>query len=300
MPDVRGVADYLRPEVLEAVGGLDLRAKFLAEGYLAGRHRSLARGFSAEFAGHGRYAGKEPARAIDWTVWARTGRLYVREYRADTSLAGTLVVDASASMGYGPGPVTKLRYAVELAGALGYIMARQGDPVGLLVVGRERVEGMKPSARPGQLARLLRALDGLRAEGRRSFVEAVESALPYLRRRGIVVLVSDLYPAGEAGRYARLFSQLRSRGHDTIVFHVLDPDEIRLPFREEIELVDSESGRTAVVDPEEIDAYRARVESWRAELGCEAAGRGVDYVPLDTGEPFGRALGSYLARRSGH
>ena len=107
MPGLRNLGDHLRPETVEAVGSLDLRAKFLAEGFLAGTHRSLARGFSAEFAGHRRYAGREPARAVDWTVWARTNRLYVREFSADTSLNGTLIVDASASMGYGPGPVTK-------------------------------------------------------------------------------------------------------------------------------------------------------------------------------------------------
>ncbi len=297
---MRGVADFLRPDVLAAVAGLDLRARFLAEGFLAGRHRSLVRGFSAEFDGHRRYTGSEPARAIAWTVWARTNRLYVREYRADTSLAGTLVVDASASMGYGPGPGTKLGYAVELAGALAYIMARQGDPVGLIVLGRERIEGLKPSARPGQLARLLRMLAGLRAEGAGSFADGVASSLPYVRRRGIVVLVSDLYPAGETSRYANIFSQLRSRGHDTIVFHVLDPDEVDLPFREETELVDAETGRTVAADPGSREAYRLRVESWRNDLARAAAERGVDYVPLRTDEPFTRALGSYLARRRGH
>ncbi len=300
MPRSTAGAGYLKPEALEAVGGLDLRARFLAEGYLAGRHRSISRGFSAEFAGHRRYAGREPARAIDWTVWARTNRLYVREFRADTSLNGMLVIDASASMGYGPGPVTKLSYATDLAGALAYIMARQGDPVGLLVLGRERIEGMKPSARPGGLVRVLRALAGLRAGGNLSFADGIEGALPYLRRRGIVVLASDFYPAAECGRYARIFSELRSRGHDVIVFHVLDVDEVRPPFPEEIDLVDSESGGTARLTHRAAGAYRARVEAWRAEMARAAAERGVDYVPLDTDLPFGPALASYLARRSGH
>lgn len=300
MPGARGVGGYLRPEAVEAVRGLDLKAKFVAEGYLAGRHRSLSRGFSAEFAGHRRYAGREPARLVDWTVWARTNRLYVREFSADTSLAATLVIDASSSMGYGPGPVTKLRYAVDLLGALAYIMARQGDPVGLLVLGRGRVDGVRPSARPGQLVRVLRALDGLHAEGGATFAEGFEASLPYIRRRGIVCLASDLHPASDAARWAGLFAQLRSRRHDAIVLHVLDADEVRPPFREPVELEDMETGRAAGFEPEAAEAYRGRVEAWRRALARAAAERGVDYVPLDTGTPFTRALASYLARRAGH
>lgn len=300
MPGIRGARDHLKPEAVEAVGGLDLRAKFVAEGFLAGRHRSLSRGFSAEFAGHRRYAGREPARAVDWTVWARTNRLYVREFSADTSLTGTLIVDASASMGYGPGPVTKLRYAIDLVGALAYIMARQGDPVGLIVLGRGGLEGVRPSARPGQLVRVLRALDDLHAEGSDPFADGLEAAFPYIRRRGIVVLASDLHPASDADRWARLFSQLRSRGHDTIVFHVLDADEIRPPFGEPVELEDMETGRTVGFDPEGAEAYTRKLDEWRAGLARAASARGVDYVPLDTGTPFGVALASYLARRAGH
>ncbi len=300
MPGVRGVGGHLKPEAVEAIGGLDLKAKFVAEGFLAGAHRSLSRGFSAEFAGHRRYAGREPARAVDWTVWARTNRLYVREFSADTSLTGTLIVDASASMGYGPGPVTKLRYAVDLLGSLAYIMARQGDPVGLVVLGRGGLGGVKPSARQGQLVRVLHALDGLHAEGSGSFADGLEAAFPYIRRRGIVVLASDLHPASDAGRWERLFAGLRSRGHDTIVFHVLDADEVRLPFAEPVELEDMETGRTAGLDPAGVEAYGRKVDEWRSSLARAAASRGVDYVPLDTGTPFGAALASYLARRAGH
>jgi uncharacterized protein (DUF58 family) len=300
MSGLRGVGDHLKPEAVEAIGALDLRAKFVAEGFLAGTHRSLARGFSAEFAGHRRYAGREPARAVDWTVWARTNRLFVREFSADTSLNGTLIVDASTSMGYGPGPVTKLRYAIDLVGALAYIMARQGDPVGLIVLGRGRVEGIRPSARPGQLVRVLRALDGLHAEGTGSFADGLTGAFPYIRRRGIVVLASDLHPASDTQRWARLFTQLRSRGHDTIVFHVLDADEVRPPFAERVELEDMETGRTAGLDPEGVEAYARKVEEWRGDLARAAAACGVDYVPIDTSTSFGIALASYLARRAGH
>jgi len=297
---LRGASDHLKPEAVEAVGGLDLRARFLAEGFLAGTHRSLARGFSAEFAGHRRYAGREPARAVDWTVWGRTNRLYVREFSADTSLDGTLMVDASASMGYGPGPVTKLRYAIDLLGALAYIMARQGDPVGLIVLGRGKLEGVRPSARPGQLVRVLHALDGLHAEGGSSFAGGLETAFPYIRKRGIVVLASDLHPASDAARWASLFSRLRSRGHDAIVFHVLDADEVRPPFDGPVVLEDMETGGKTVFGPEGMEAYIKRLKQWRARLARDAAACGVDYVPVDTSTPFGTALASYLCRRAGH
>ncbi|MHC4252727.1 MAG: DUF58 domain-containing protein [Planctomycetota bacterium] len=300
MPDVRGASDFLRPEILEAVKGLDLRARFAAEGFLSGRHRALTRGFSAEFAGHRRYAGREPVRAIDWTVWARTNRLYVKEFSADTSLAATLVVDASRSMGYGPGPTTKLRYACDLVAAIACVMSRQGDPVGVLALGRDRLEGVRPSARPGQLMRVLSFLDGLHPAGRTPFVEGLRKALPMLRRRGIVVLASDLYPVADGGAFATVLAQLRSRGHDVIVLHVLDPDEVVLPFREPVEFEDVESGRLVPAAPEVAEEYRRRVDAWRGGLARSAAARRVDYVPLETDTPFGRALASYLARRSGH
>jgi hypothetical protein len=147
---------------------------------------------------------------------------------------------------------------------------------------------------------VLRALDDLHPEGSAPFADGLEAALPRLRKRGIVVLASDLYPVGDAERWARLFAALRSRGHDTIVFHVLDADEVRPPFREPTELRDMETGRAAGVTPEGLAAYRERVEAWRAGLARAAAARGVDYVPLDTAAPFGPALASYLARRGGH
>jgi uncharacterized protein (DUF58 family) len=292
--------DYLRPEVLQAIGRLDLRARVLAEGFLSGAHRSLARGFSAEFAGYRRYVEGEPARYVDWVVWARTNRMYVREFRADSSLQGLLLVDASASMGYGPGPVTKLGYAVDLAGALAYIMSRQGDPVGVLALGRERIGGLRPSARQGQAIRVLQTLAALRAEGSVSFADSLDAVRPFLGRRGIIVLISDLHPSGDAGRLARALAGLRSRGHDVILFHVLDIDETRPAFAQPVELRDMETGATVRYDPRSAEAYARRVGEWRRELAALAAERGVDYVPLDTGTSFATALASYLARRAGH
>jgi len=300
MSPSHGIGDYLRPEILHAVGRMDLRARVLAEGFLAGTHRSLSRGFSAEFAGHRRYVDGEPVRDVDWVVWARTNRLYVREYRADSSLPGVLVVDASRSMGYGPGPVTKLSYAVDLAGAIAYIMSRQGDPVGLVGLGGERVTGLRPSARQGQLVRVLQSLAALRAEGNAHFVGSLEGARSYLGRRGIVVLLSDLHPAHDVARFARVLSGLRSRRHDVIVFHILDIDEVHPPFVEPVELEDMETGAVARFDPGGVEAYRETVESWRGTLARTCAERGADYVPLDTNMNFGTALSSYLARRSGH
>jgi len=299
MSAVRGVADLLRPDVLAAVGRLDLRARILAEGFLAGRHRSLSRGFSAEFAGHRPYASGEPARAIDWTAWARTGRLYVRDFRADTSIEGTLVIDGSASMGYGPGGLTKLRYAADLCGAIAFLMSRQGDPAGLLVLGRERIEGLWPSARPGSLARLLQMLACLRAEGAVPFADSLRKALPYLRRRGIVALVSDFHPPADAPRIGRLVAQLRARGHDVILFHILDADELRPRFREPVELEDVETGRRARLDAERVRDYCALVDAWRAELARCCRERGAEYCPLDTGSSLGPALASWLERRAG-
>jgi uncharacterized protein (DUF58 family) len=300
MPAARGGYDYLKPEVLRAIGRMDLRARVLAEGFLAGLHKSLARGFSAEFAGHRRYVGGEPARAVDWTVWARTNRLYVREFRADSSLQGLLLVDVSSSMGYGPGPVTKLSYATDLAGGLAYMMSRQGDPVGLLTLGSERMTGLRPSARQGQLVRVLQTLSRLTAHGRADIATSLEAARPYLGKRSFVVILSDLHPPSSVDRLERAFSGLHSRGHDVIVFHILDMDEVRPPFAGPIELEDVETGRRARFDVEDLEPYRATLESWRSRLALIASEHRIDYVPLDTGTPFGGALSSYLARRSGH
>lgn len=297
--------DLLRPEILREIDRFDLRVRFLAEGFLAGVHRSLRRGFSAEFASHRRYGPGDPVRTVDWAAWARTGRLYVKEFAADTSMNGFLVLDCSASMGYG-WPLSKLQYAACLAGALAYLMNRQGDPAAVLSVSRGKVRGDPPEGKPGALARAWGRLATLEARGSGAFAATFQRALAagrlsgLLRKRGLIALFSDLWPAGDLASVRRLISALRAKGHDMIVFHVLDSDETELPFRGELALEDMETGRSVVLSADEVrPRYRRRVAEWREELRRMSASLGADFVPLETSSPFGEALVRYLIRRAG-
>lgn len=293
-------SQFLQPEVLKAVAQLELRAKFIAQGYMAGKHRGLTRGFSSEFAAHRRYIQGDCATKIDWTATARAGKVMVREYNADSAITGTLILDTSRSMGYGPPPTTKLDYAVNILAGIGYVMAAGGDAVGLLKLGGKTTEGLKASTQTNCIARVLESLQHTTPTGGGEFAESLIGALPMLRKRGVVVLASDFYPISKCEDYISLFSQLRSRGHDLLIFQILDPDEISPPFVDDAELLDLETNERAVLYKEDVQNYIARVESWRSELRRGAEKVGASFCALTTELSYEQALNSYIKIRSGH
>lgn len=300
------LAKYLNPEVIQQVQRLDLRARFIVEGFLAGLHRSPFQGLSVEFAEHRKYVHGDDLRTIDWNVFARTDRLFVRKYAAETHLACHLIVDSSASMGY-VGPVersdadathaTKLDYAVHLAAALGYLVTRQQDAIGLAIVNEGLVTQLPPRSRRGDLVHLLSTLSSVAPTGGTGLAGAIHAVLSRIPHRGVIVLLSDLLT--DTPGVLEAVQHIRFRGHDLIVMHILDAAEVRLPLEGAVRLEDPESGETIDVDADGVrESYESAVTAWRDELRARISAIKGDYVPLDTSIPFDKALVEFLTQRS--
>lgn len=288
---------YLKPEVIRTVARLDLRARFIVEGFLSGLHASPFHGFSVEFSEHRRYSQGDDPKDIDWLVYAKTDRFYIKKYQAETNISGYLLVDSSASMAFTyRQQLTKFDYSVCLAAALAYLMIHQQDPVGLIMFDEKIRRCLPPRSRRTQLATLLATLASSQPAGETRLADCLQRVAAMIRHRSLLMLFSDLLTDQE--EFVRSLHQLRHRGHDVIVFHVLDEAEVEFPYSGSLELNDPETGATALVDAAGIrNDYREAVESFRADLRTACLHVGADYVPLDTSMPFDRALIEYLSQR---
>jgi uncharacterized protein (DUF58 family) len=296
-----GVA-LLPPQDLLRLGSLELVARLVVEGYLAGRHRSPGRGGSLEFAEHRPYVPGDDLRRVDWKVYGRTDRWYVRESEQETNLRATLVLDASASMGFASGELpSKWAYGRALAASVAWLLLAQQDAVGLATFGDGIRVFIPPRGGRAQRARLYAAMEAEEAAGGTSPESPFRELAERLPRRGLVVLISDLL--GPPDRFLPGLRYFRHRKHEVVVFHVLDPAErslAALPHGGEI--VDAETGRTVHARPEELaEGYREELEALERTYRDQAHDRGFDWVPVTTDEPVGAVLGRYLAgRRHGH
>ncbi len=290
---------YFDPVVLARISNLTLRARHVVEGLMAGLHRSPLRGLSVEFSEHRAYAPGDELRRIDWKLFGRQDRYFVKEYEAETNLRAHLVVDASASMAYaGAGGVSKFEYAATLAASLAYLMLLQRDAVGLVLLGPGGLRLLPPRAQPHHLHALIAELETTRPGGAADVRGALTELAGGLRRRGLCILISDLLdePAGlDLG-----LRHLHHRRNDLMVLHLADRDELELPFEKTTLFRDLESSLELTTDPREIRReYRAAIGEHlgRVRESCRRAG--ADYDLLVTDEPLDRALVRYLARREG-
>jgi len=290
---------YLKPEVIRQVARLDLRAKFIIEGFISGLHASPFHGFSVEFSEHRKYTSGDNISDIDWNVYAKTDRFYIKKFQAETNLTGYLVMDLSGSMGYTyRQELTKFEYGVSLAAALGYLMIHQQDPVGLVAFDREVRQSLAPRSKRSQLGNILSLLSKLEPGGETAIGRSLHQVAGMIRHRSLVMLFSDLL--GEPAPILRALHRLRHAGHDVIVFHILDEAEALFPFEGMLELEDNETQERLLVDAEGIKAdYLEEVAAFRASYRKECLGARIDYVPLHTGMPFDKALMGYLLSRQG-
>jgi uncharacterized protein (DUF58 family) len=294
---VQTAESYLRPEVIQQVQRLDLKARFIVEGFLAGLHDSPYHGFSLEFSEHRKYVpGDDPA-IIDYSAWARTDKYYVRKFQAETNLACYLLVDQSKSMDYASGRLmTKLEYAICTAAALGYLMTRQQDAVGLVTFDERITQFVPPKSSRAQLNRMLSIL-AQPPEGRgTALADVLHQVAARVRKRSLFVLFSDLLD--DTPRVIEGLHHLRFRGHDLVVFHILDEAEAHLNLTGPVDLEDPETGDRVVTDAESIRAdYLARLAAFKDSFRRELEGRRADFVPVDTSMPFDKALVSFLLNR---
>jgi uncharacterized protein (DUF58 family) len=287
----------LDADVLAAMEDMSLLARMVVEGFFDGLHRSPFLGYSTEFSAYRAYTQGDNLRFIDWKVWARTDELYVKQFEDDTNLRCQILLDASASMDFGAGDNNKFDYARVLAAALSYLMVRQRDAPGLILFSQEARQAIPAQTTRHQADEIYDLLAQARAEGPTLLGRNLFDLLATLRRRGLTVVISDFFAEGEAG--LEMLRELDAMRQEVIVFHVLAPEELDLPYAEEYLMEDSETGEQLPVNAEMLRKdYQGRLEAFCERLRQECIKLEMDYVRLRTDEPLDAALIAYLERRA--
>ncbi len=287
-------SSFLDPKVLARIDNLELLARTVVDGFINGLHRSPYLGFSIDFAEHRAYMPGDDIRRIDWRVFGRTDRLYMKEFEADTNASFIVALDISRSMDYSSGGISKLDYARYLAACLTFFSRRQRDRVGMVSFDEDIVDLVPASAK--HLDIVLHTLDRVESGRPGEIEKPVLRIAELIRRRGIVTFISDLYHTPESVLHA--LNHLRNKGNDIIVFHILDPAEIEFPFEEMGNFEDLETGERVPVIPEKVrDEYRAQVREHIDTLSQLLGKNKIDYFLFDTSTPLDYALFKYLSRR---
>jgi uncharacterized protein (DUF58 family) len=290
---------FLDPSVLAAISGLDLVAKTVVDGFVAGLHRSPDFGFSQEFAEYQAYTPGDDLRNIDWNVYARSEKLYLKRYRGETNSFLTILLDASNSMQFGSHRVNKMDYARFLAASLFYLaIHEQRDAAGLITFDDEIRNYVRPSTRQGQLHRLLASLEQAEPHARTDFAKPMHYFMELLKRRGIVLIVSDFWESPES--IVSTIEPLRFHGNEVVLFHVLDPEDVRPKMSGPSILVDLETNTELEVTPDySKKEYREKIEAHLEDLRNRTQSAGMGYFLLMTDKPLDAALREYLTLREG-
>ena len=288
---------YLRPEVIRQVARLDLRAKFIVEGFLAGLHASPFHGFSVEFSEHRKYVAGDDLKDLDWNVLARTEKYYLKKFQAETNLNGYLVMDLSGSMAYTyRQELTKFEYAICLAAALGYLMIHQQDPVGLVTFDQLIRASLPPRSKRTQLGTILAVLANLKPAGKTDVGCCLHQLAAMIHTKSLVMLFSDLLT--DPMPVMQSLHHLRHRGNEIILFHILDEAEVHFPFEGMVEFEDVEESNRLTVDAKGIRAdYLKSLAEFQEYYRGECQKANIDYVPMDTSISFDKALMQYLQQR---
>ena len=295
-PAAGGTTRFLDPEVLGRISSLELLARTVVEGFISGLHRSPYTGFSTEFAEYRQYMPGDDLRYLDWKLLGRTDRYYIKKYRADTNAQLHVLIDASGSMRYGSGAVSKLRYAQFVGAAVAYLANKQQDAVGLMAFDEQIRIHIPALNRTGHMRTIFGHLEQLAAGNETRLSSMIHEAAERITQRGIVLLISDLYDEPDA--LIEALQHLRFRGHDIIVFHLLDRQELEFNFADSSLLEDLETGEQIHVLPELLgDGYRQAINAHIRQLREGTARHRVDYEMLTTDQPLDHALQTFLARR---
>jgi uncharacterized protein (DUF58 family) len=291
------VEKYLKPEVIRQIARLDLRAQFIIKGFLHGLHASPYHGFSVEFSEHRKYTPGDNPSDIDWLVYAKTDKYYVKKFEAETNITGYLVMDLSESMAYTyRQELSKFDYAICLAAALCYLMIHQNDPVGLVTFADEIKQYLPPKSKRQQIGNILSLLARLKPTGQTDASRSLDQLSAMLKHSSLVMVFSDLLAEPEP--IISSLRRLRHGGHDVILFHILDEAEVGFPFTGLVEFEEPESHNRLEVNADSLRGdYLQEVEAFREMYRRECFQSRIDYVALDTSMPFDRALTEYLAMR---
>lgn len=289
---------YLSPSLLASISGLDLVAKTVVDGFVSGLHRSPDFGFSQEFAEYRAYAPGDDLRHVDWNVYARSERMYLKRYRGETNTLLTILLDSSASMRYGSHAVSKLDYAKFCASSIAYLANQQRDGIGLVVFDNDVRHYTPPSGRQGQLHRILHGIEHAQPGAATDYLKPFTHCMEFLKRRGLIVVLSDFYEWPDT--ILKAVAPLGSRGNEVVLFHVMDPQEIKPTLDESSILLDMETQQAIEVSPDYTrNDYLERVKKHIADLREKVLAARMDYFLLDTSRPLDAALREYLSVRVG-
>lgn len=290
-------ATYLDPNVLSKIGSLDLVARQVVEGLRIGTHKSPARGVSSEFTAYRQYVPGDEIQHIDWKSYARSDRYYIKLYEAETNFVSNMLIDCSSSMTYGSGGITKLEYAKYLAASLSYIIVDQGDSVGLGLFHGELQKYIQPKSSMGVLVDMSRELEKCVPEPRTDISKVLTNFAHMMSRRGVIVLFSDMLDNTE--EFVKGINHLRFRGHNVIVFHILDSDELDFPFKGTAKFNGLEGEDEIITQPDRLrDRYLDELEKFISGIRNSCTKAGVDYILVNTSDPIEHVLSGYLLQRS--
>jgi len=286
----------LKPEVISKLSGMEMKARLVVEGFIAGLHRSPYHGFSVEFAEHRQYMPGDSLRNIDWKVYGKTDRYFVKEFEEETNLKAYLLLDISGSMGYSSNGMNKLEYSSYLCAALSYLMLKQRDSVGLVIFDQRIKKYIPPKSTLSHLHNLLRELDKLSPSEPTNISSTLHQMAERIKRRGLIILLSDLFD--QPGEIISGLKHFRHKKHEVIVFHILDPKERSFAFEDEAVFKDLETNEEIMTSPWQIrKEYQERLKELLNRYTLECRESMIDYILLDTSVPFDRALFSYLNKR---
>lgn len=289
--------NFLDPTVLAGLDNLELRARVVVEGFLSGLHRSPHRGFSVEFNDYRHYYRGDDMRHIDWKLYARSEKFYIKQYEDETNVRCMVVLDTSASMSYASGPVSKLDYGITLASALAYFINRQRDAVGLITYDEAVSEYIPAKCRQPHLMRILRTLAQVKVGKKTDAVKPLTDLAASLNKKSMVVLITDMLD--DEDRLIKTLQNLRGMGNDVIVFHIMDDAELNFTFNEASEFIDMESGETFITTPQAIrKAYLANLNEFLTFCKKQCQRSGVDYCLMNTAQPLDEALSAYMSKRA--
>jgi len=288
---------YFEPQRVARLANLSIVARQVVEGFISGLHRSPHRGFSVEFSEHREYSPGDDLRHLDWVAWGRTDRYYIKQYEQETNLRAYVLLDISASMNYRyEAPRTKLEYGCFLTACLTYLMARQQDVAGVIAFDDDVRLHLPPASTPAHLDRVFTGLEKLEPGKLTAIARTFHHLAERIAKRGFVIIISDLYDDPAAVMNA--LQHFCYKKHQVILFHVVDPAELELPFKRMTNFVDLETGEKVQVDPRLLrDAYRDEVSAFVERYRKECSDRNIEYVLAPTDTPYDRMLLNYLARR---
>ena len=288
---------YFEPDKVGKLGNLSVLVRRAVEGFITGLHRSPHKGFSVEFSEHREYTAGDDLRHLDWIAWGRTDRFYTKQYEQETNLRAYLLLDSSGSMNYRYGQgVTKFQYGCYLAACLSYLMCRQQDVVGAIAFDSKVRFHLSPGSSPAHLDRLFKHLEGLSPGKRTAMAGTFHELADTIARRGLVVVISDLYD--DQSEVLKALQHFVYKKHQVIIFHLMDPSELELPFKKIVTLVDMETDQRLQVDPRYIkEAYSKQIQEFIGRYKKECSDRNIEYVLTTTDTPYDLMLLNYLSKR---